>query len=178
MLIPSEPGAPDPVGSKYQEPGMGGYDAPPLQASPRGGPPPGGRPPRGARGKVQGREEEGLAVQCEVEEGVWLQLEEVERPAMSETTTTSHHGPPAGVGYGPEPTQPSHGGYSAPAPHYGHDTYNEGDGYYGSFADTRGDAGYDRRGGGAGNDWKAPRAGRRDYRPHPYNQQQPPAPYF
>ena len=49
-----EPGAPDPVGSKYQEPGMGGYDAPPLQASPRGGPPPGGRPPRGARGKSPG----------------------------------------------------------------------------------------------------------------------------
>ncbi|KAL5456911.1 hypothetical protein EMCRGX_G034138 [Ephydatia muelleri] len=58
MLIPSEPGAPDPVE---------------VQG-----------------GKVQGREEEGLAVQCEVEEGVWLQLEEVERPAMSETTTTSH----------------------------------------------------------------------------------------
>eukprot|EP00731_Ephydatia_muelleri_P038504 Em0786g3a len=106
MLIPSEPGAPDPVGSKYQEPGMGGYDAPPLQASPRGDPPLGGRPPRGARGKSPG--------------------------------ARGGSGPPAGVGYGvlSPPSQVMEGN-SAPAPHYGHDTYNEGDGYYGSFADTR-----------------------------------------
>ena len=52
-LLLQEPGAPDPVGSKYQDPGMGGYDAPPLQASPRG-PPSGGRPPRGTRGKSPG----------------------------------------------------------------------------------------------------------------------------
>eukprot|EP00731_Ephydatia_muelleri_P035919 Em0179g9a len=159
--VAEEPGAPDPVGSKYQEPGMGGYDAPPLQASPRGGPPPGGRPPRGQGGKVQGREEEGLGSAVRGGRGGVAAAGGSRTPS---NVRDYHHqppvgGPPAGVGYGPEPTQPSHGGYSAPAPHYGHDTYNEGDGYYGSFADTRGDAGYDRRGGGAGNDWKAPRAG-------------------
>ena len=181
MLIPAEPGAPDPVGSKYQDPGMGGYDAPPLQASPRG-PPSGGRPPRGTRGKSPGGRG-GRFGGSAVRGG----RGSAPPPAGGNRTPSNvrdyHHqppvgGPPAGVGYG-EPTPPSHGGYSAPGPHYGHESYNEGDSYYGSFADNRGgDAGYDRRGGGAGNEWKAPRAGRRDYRPHPYNQQQPPAPYF